>query len=268
MTIRTNFVQSGTYSAADIVEEFRALFTDGIAKVSDGVLAVTALATPNLSVNVAPGSAIKSGLFLNNSAIVNVIITANISGYNRYDVIVADMDNNVITSVLGTPSSSPTVPILTGNKVDLATVLVGNNASVINTANITDTRDQVYAGSNIPNKRFVGTFSRTVNLVGNQTITIGFAPKFIKLMAAHSADRTFRSNGSCDGVSQIVLGEFSAPNNVPFVIIDNTVALHNGVSSFFGSVTLSTTNGFTIAWSNSGAAITAGNAIIKVEAWG
>lgn len=117
-------------------------------------------------------------------------------------------------------------------------------------------------------RRFVGTFTRAANLVGNQVITIGFAPKFVKLMAAHSADRTFRSDGSCDGVSQIVLGEFSAPNNVPFVITGNTVALHNGTSSFFGAVTLSTTDGFTIAWSNGAGTITAGNALIKVEAWG
>ena len=268
MTIKTSFVQAGSYDAADLVNEFNALFTDGVAKTTDGGLAVTALGTPNLSVNVAPGSALRVGLFLNSNSIENVVITANTSGYNRYDVIVADLDNNVITSVLGTPTSSPTVPVLTGNKVALANVLVGNNVSVINTVNITDARAEVHAGSLTPNKRFVGTFSRAANLVGNQVITIGFAPKFVRLMASHSADKTFRSDGSCDGAHQVVLGEFSAPNNAAFTITDNTVALHNGIASFFGSVVLSATDGFTIAWSNGAGTITAGNALIKVEAWG
>lgn len=260
-------MQAGSYDAADLVNEFNALFTDGVAKTTDGGLVVTALGTPNLSVNVAPGSALKVGLFLNSNSIENVVITANASGYNRYDVIVADLDNNVITSVLGTPTSSPTVPILTGNKVALANVLVGNNVSVINTVNITDARAEVHAGSLTPNKRLAGTFVRSANVGGTQAVPLGFTPSFVTIVAIHSADKTFKSDGSCDGTNQVALGEYSTPNNTSFSNLGQTIALNNGASLFYGIVTF-VPLGFSIEWYNTGGNILIGNIILKIEAWG
>ena len=155
------------------------------------------------------------------------------------------------------------------NVLEVSPVLISPTATTPATAdNSTKVATTEFVKNQISNKRFVGSFSRVVNSAGNQVITTGFVPKFVKIMTAHSADRTFRSDGSCDGVNQVVLGEFSAPNNVPFTINGNTVALHNGIASFFGAVTFSATDGFTITWTNVGGTITAGNALIKVEAWG
>jgi hypothetical protein len=138
MTIKTNFT-TGSYNAVDLVNQFGALFTDGVC--SGGT--VTAHSPANLSVDVAPAKTMKSGLFMNSDAVVNVAIGANTSGYNRIDVIACDLDNNNIVAVQGTPSSSPTAPILTNNKLALYQVLVGNNVSVIDQANITDVRINV-----------------------------------------------------------------------------------------------------------------------------
>ena len=139
MSIKTNFLQDGSYNAADLVNQFAALFTDGM--LNGGL--VIAHSPANLSVDVPALKCLKAGLFLINDAIVNVPIVANTSGYNRIDLVVADLDNNTITTVQGTASSSPTVPIFTDNKVAIAQILVGNNVSVINQINITDIRTNV-----------------------------------------------------------------------------------------------------------------------------
>lgn len=139
MTVKINFLQGGSYNAADLVAQFGALFTDGM--LSGG--SVAAHSPANLSVDVAALKCLKAGLFMNSDAAINVPIGANTSGYNRIDVIAADLDNQTIVAVQGTPSSSPTAPILTGNKIALCQVLVGNNVSVINTGNITDVRVNV-----------------------------------------------------------------------------------------------------------------------------
>jgi len=168
MTMKTNFIQPGSYDAVDLVNQFGAMFTNGVINVKSGSLLVSALASPNLSVNVAIGAAMKAGMFLNNDAIFNVIITANTSGYNRYDVIAADLDNNTIVAVVGTPNSSPTVPNLAGNKIALAQLLVGSNVSVINTSNLSDIRNDITLNSQLTvtfsNGDGIGLFS-TINAV-------------------------------------------------------------------------------------------------------
>ena len=136
MAIKTNFTQNNSYNAVDLVNEFAALFNDGVC--SGG--SVSQHSPANLSVDVSAVKCIKSGMFLNSDSTVNVTINANTSGYNRIDVIAVDLDNNNIISVQGTPNSSPTAPILTGNKIALVNIFVGNNVSVINTSNITDVR--------------------------------------------------------------------------------------------------------------------------------
>ena len=138
MTKKTYFL-AGNYYFADLANLFAGLFTDGVLTGFD----VAAHSPANLSVDVAIGKAVKSGLVMYSDAIENVLIGTNTSGYPRIDVIACDMDNNNIIAVQGTPASSPTIPVLTGNKVALKMVLVGNNVSVINDANITDMR--IYA---------------------------------------------------------------------------------------------------------------------------
>lgn len=163
MTIKVNF-SSGSYSAADVVNEFAALFSDGV--LNGGLVA--AHSPNNLSVDVPDLKAIKAGLFMNNDAIVTVPITSNVSGYGRIDVIAADMDNGTIVAVAGTPSSSPTVPTLTGNKVALANIAVGNNVSVINSGNITDVR----------------SYARSVNIEKADTL---HTPTFLNSWYEHNA---------------------------------------------------------------------------------
>jgi hypothetical protein len=138
MTVKTIF-SSATY-AADLFSEFKAIFSDG----TFNGLGVAAHSPNGLSVDVVAGGAIKSGMFLISDAQVNVTITPNGSGYNRIDVIAADMDNITLVAVPGTPNSAPTAPNLTGNKLALAQVFVGNGVSVINTGNITDVRIPSY----------------------------------------------------------------------------------------------------------------------------
>lgn len=133
MTVKTNYLAGHSYDPADLIAQFAGLFSDGV--LSGG--AVTEHSPANLSVNVAAVKALCGGLFCNSTATENVAITSNTSGYNRIDVIAVDLDNEAIIAVAGTPSSSPTAPTLTGNKIALAQVAVGNNVSVINTANIT-----------------------------------------------------------------------------------------------------------------------------------
>ena len=78
------------------------------------------------------------------NAATKVTISANTSGYNRIDLIVIDVDvtNNVTTikAVQGVPSSSPVAPVAGDHQLALAQVLVGNNASVINSNIITVAR--------------------------------------------------------------------------------------------------------------------------------
>jgi len=147
MTMKTNFLQPGSYNAIDLVNQFNAMFSGGVVNVKSGSLLVSALASPNMSLNVAPGAAMNAGLFLNNDSIFNVIITANVSSYNRIDIIAVDLSVNSIVDVMGTPSSSPTAPMLNGNQVQLNQVSVGSNVSVINTANLSDERNDFTVNS-------------------------------------------------------------------------------------------------------------------------
>ena len=102
---------------------------------------VSALATPNLSVNVSSGECRIQGKYLSSSTTTNVLITANTDSYNRYDLIVVDIsDGGNIKAIQGAPSSNPTIPSASSNQIVLAKVLVGSGVSSIQSSNITDLR--------------------------------------------------------------------------------------------------------------------------------
>ncbi|AGK96811.1 gp53-like domain-containing protein [Clostridium pasteurianum] len=151
MTIKTNFFDGIAYNSGDLIAPWQALLSNGIFNVSGGALAVTQNSTPNMTVNVAAGSCMLNGYFVNNGSPISVPINGNASGYNRYDIIVVDVDlgsaTTTIKAVMGTPSSSPTVPLPTATQIVIANVFVGNNVSAINTANITDGRANAGIGS-------------------------------------------------------------------------------------------------------------------------
>ena len=102
---------------------------------------VSALATPDLSVNVSSGECRIQGKYLSSSITTNVLISANTDSYNRYDLIVVDIsDEGNIKAIQGSPSSNPTVPSASSNQIVLAKVLVGSGVSSIQSSNITDLR--------------------------------------------------------------------------------------------------------------------------------
>jgi len=138
MTIKTNFTQGGSYNAIDLINQFKALSGNGVLNVAGGSLQV--LTTGNMIVNVSIGSCTLNGLFLNSDAIVPISIRTNTDGYNRIDVLSADLDNNCFTITEGSTATAPTVPVLTGNKLALAQIYIGNNVNLIQQNNITDVR--------------------------------------------------------------------------------------------------------------------------------
>ena len=140
--IKTNYIDGQQYTAADDIAPWKHLLADGVFDVTTGKLAVTANSPADLSVNVAIGAANKNGLFVNSDAVINVPIVANISGYNRIDIIVVDVGVSpvAIKAVTGTGTSSPAAPLPNANQLVLARIFVGNNASAIETAAITDKR--------------------------------------------------------------------------------------------------------------------------------
>ena len=141
MTIKVNHLTGTTYYPADDQNQWAATEPNG----SKSGFAVLAHSPNNLSVDVSAGTGFYNGLFMNSDAVQNVAIGSNVSGYGRIDSIVADMDNGIITAVQGTPSATPTAPVLTGNKLLLSNVTVGNNVSTIIQANIADLRSDVPA---------------------------------------------------------------------------------------------------------------------------
>ena len=102
---------------------------------------VSALTTPDLSVNVSSGECRIQGKYLSSSTTTNVLISANTDSYNRYDLIVVDVSGEGSIKVIkGTPSSNPTIPSASSNQIILAKVLVGSGVSSIQSSNITDLR--------------------------------------------------------------------------------------------------------------------------------
>ena len=102
---------------------------------------VSALTTPDLSVNVSSGECRIQGKYLSSSTTTNVHISANTGSYNRYDLIVVDVSGEGSIKVIkGTPSSNPTIPSASNNQIILAKVLVGSGVSSIQSSNITDLR--------------------------------------------------------------------------------------------------------------------------------
>lgn len=147
MTIKTNYFDGTSYGSADLIAPWGSLLTNGIFGVSTGALNVLAHSPANLSIDAQVGACIINGYYVKNDAIVNVPIVANASGYNRIDNIVINVDTtnkiSTIISVQGTPSSSPVAPVLAGNQLLLAQILVGNNVSVLNQNVISDMRIDV-----------------------------------------------------------------------------------------------------------------------------
>jgi len=160
--ITTNFLAGDTYQTTDLQNQFAAINSDGVVNVAGGNLAIS-ISGNSLMLTIAAGSCFRNGLFLINSSIITnnngYQITANTSGYNRIDVVYADLDANTISIVEGQATGTPTVPALpVGNTLALAHVAVGNGVNALIAANITDVRVNASMVSNITD------FARSSNL--------------------------------------------------------------------------------------------------------
>ena len=127
---------------------------------------VSALATPDLSVNVSSGECRIQGKYLSSSTTTNVLISANTDSYNRYDLIVVDVSGEGSIKVIkGTPSSNPTIPSASSNQIILAQVLVGSGVSSIQSSNITDLRST-------NNQYFMESLDKSIHNLETKTTSI------------------------------------------------------------------------------------------------
>lgn len=101
---------------------------------------VSALDSPDLSINVSTGQCSFEGKFLASDTTENIKITANTTTFNRYDLIVADMSTGEVKALRGQPSTNPTIPTANRNQVLLAKILVGSQVLSIQQSNIEDLR--------------------------------------------------------------------------------------------------------------------------------
>ena len=101
---------------------------------------VSALDSPDLSINISTGQCSFEGKFLASDTTENIKITANTTTFNRYDLIVADMSTGEIKALRGQPSANPTIPTANRNQILLAKILVGSQVLSIQQSNIEDLR--------------------------------------------------------------------------------------------------------------------------------
>lgn len=133
------------YSADSFEEWMKPFFVSG---VFVGELEVTALSTPGMSVQVAPGYANLDGKVAKFASTSTLTISTASGVYDRIDTIVLRRDNTnrqiSLEVVTGTASSSPepTAPVRSSTiyELVLAQILVGTGVTAITQGDITDTR--------------------------------------------------------------------------------------------------------------------------------
>ena len=153
-----NWLQAGTYTAQqDRVNQQGVFNTSGV--IGSASLAVTAQASPNMTVNIASGwgaivaTTSNLGVYgIYNDATVIQSISAADATNPRIDLIVAtvndaqysgSLNNVVFTTVAGTPAASPTVPSTPSNSIVLAQTAV-QNAYALTGSGLTLTANTIY----------------------------------------------------------------------------------------------------------------------------
>jgi len=150
------FQQAATYPAiADRLTTQALYSTSGI--IGSASLAVTAQASPNMTVNVASGYGVVIGanvtnqgayVAYNDATIVATITTADVTN-PRIDIVVMQIADTFyggatnsasIVVVKGTAAASPTAPATPTNALLLATIAVAANTTTITSGNITNNR--------------------------------------------------------------------------------------------------------------------------------
>jgi hypothetical protein len=158
MALRTPpaWLQAGSYTAENDRLTAQATYTTtGIVGLSS--LAVTAQASPNMTVNVASGwaaivggnTATQGTYLAYNDATTILTVTSADPSLPRIDRVVATVSdaaysgsaNQVVFAVLaGTPNASPSAPAVPTNSISLATISIAAASTTIAQTAITDTR--------------------------------------------------------------------------------------------------------------------------------
>lgn len=140
------------YNANQMSSYFEGLISDGVYQNVDDACVVRASA--GMTVTVGKGRAVIGGKWLKNDALYDVTITGSNPTNPRYSAVVIKLDNNArtitLTSVDGTPATTPTKPTVTDTAntkyLILAYVLVPAGATSILQSNIEDARSLSVCG--------------------------------------------------------------------------------------------------------------------------
>lgn len=191
-------IQTGGETAEHFRRLFDALVGANAVIFASGDLAVTAQATPNMSVLVAGGRVAVKGTqatyqgtyFGENRGNTTLTITASDPTNPRRDLIVASVrdaqysgtDNNFdVRVVAGTPAASPVDPATPANAFVLARVAVAAGATSVTNANITDLRTtttgQSLAPAGVPSGQWTG-YTPTVT----QGVTVSKSVTYARYM--------------------------------------------------------------------------------------
>lgn len=148
--VMTNGTPDRIYSADDVNNIFKGVLSDGVFRLYENALHVTA--GTGLSINVDTGKAIIKDHWYINTTVKNMVLNTAHATFKRYTSVVLRY-NRVTRSVTlalinGDAASSPSLPKLTQNndiyEFKLADILVNAGATSLTDDNITDTRE--YSG--------------------------------------------------------------------------------------------------------------------------
>ncbi len=162
-------LQAGSHSAELFRRAISTLIGSAGGIVGSGDLQITQNGTPNMSVNCAGGvpggeiwvpgtsvAGVQGSYYCMNDATGNLPIAASNPTNPRIDIAVAQVqdaayagasNNCQLAIVTGTPAGSPVAPSAPASSLVLANIAVAANATTVVTANITDKRAVVKAGS-------------------------------------------------------------------------------------------------------------------------
>jgi hypothetical protein len=190
MALRTppSWLQNGSHPAENDRLTTQALYSS-TGTIGASSLAITAQASPDMTVNAATGwcsvlsSTANGGVYVAyNDAVTVLTVTAADPSLPRIDRIVVTVSdayysgatNTVAFQVLaGTPNASPTAPATPSDSISLATIAVAASATTVAAANITDTRTSATSSSFLPLTG--GTVTGSMTFSGATTVSGAFA---------------------------------------------------------------------------------------------
>lgn len=237
-------------------DDFRGLIealvpTEGI--IVSGDLAVTANGTPNMTVNVAAGTAIIVGddtpatqgsYFVKNDATVNLAIAAADPTNPRKDIVIAQVrdsfysgasDDWRLTVVTGTPAASPAEPALPNNSLKLAVIAVAAAASSITSGVITDSRTSAAGLAGAIDDTPWTAYTPTVTQSGTVTKTVTYA-KYKKVGRTVTVNLLLTMTGSGTASNAIIISlPFAAFNASALVVGTFHLFNNSGPNHFVGA---------------------------------